>query len=359
MDGPEREPRACDFTPLDHGRAAMRMLPSARGRLSAAVLTALSSERPIELRSTSVEPADALADHDFHLGLYLLNELHYRGLPSVEDDREWDPDVVAFRRRLERAFEHGLRVSVPVEHTRPERVPSALRSIARDDNGPSLSRFMERKASLGQVREFLIHRSAYHLKEADPHSFAIPRLAGPAKAALAEIQVDEYGDGDPARMHSFLFAKAMEGVGLDPGYGAYLERIPGPTLATVNLMSLFGLHRRLRGALVGHLALFELTSTLPNRRYGNGLRRLGFGAETTMFFDEHVEADAVHEAIASKDMAGSLVEAEPELTNDVIFGAQALQVLEQRASGAILDAWERGATSLFADPKERDVGRVA
>jgi heme oxygenase-like protein len=266
---------------------------------------------------------------------------------------------VAFRGRLELAFEQCLRVSVSFERVRPERVPSALRSIAREDKGPSLSRFVERKASLGQVREFLIHRSAYHLKEADPHSLAIPRLAGPAKAALAEIQVDEYGGGDPARMHSFLFAKAIEGVGLDPGYGAYLERIPGPTLATVNLMSMFGLHRRMRGALVGHLALFELTSTLPNRRYGNGLRRLGFGAETTTFFDEHVEADAVHEAIASKDMAGSLVEAEPELTNDVIFGARALQVLEQRASEAMLGAWERDATSLLADPKEHDADRVA
>ena len=34
-------------------------------------------------------------------------------------------------------------------------------------------------------------------------------------------------------------------LGLDPSYGAYLDLIPGVTLATVNLMSLFGLHRRL------------------------------------------------------------------------------------------------------------------
>jgi hypothetical protein len=358
MDAPEREQRA--FAPLDHGRATTRTLPSPRGRLSAAVLTALSNEgQPASMRSTHIEQVDALADDDLHLGLYVLNELHYRGLPGIEDDAEWDPDIVAFRGRLERAFEEELRTSVHVEHVHPERIPAALRSIAREDDGPSLSRYIERRATLEQVREFLIHRSAYHLKEADPHSFALPRLAGPAKAALAEIQADEYGGGDPARMHSFLFAKAMEGVGLDPGYGAYLDRIPGSTLATVNLMSLFGLHRRLRGALVGHLALFELTSTLPNRRYGNGLRRLGFGAQTTTFFDEHVEADAVHEAIASKDMAGSFVAAEPELTNDVILGARALHVVERRASEAMLAAWQRDATSLLADPKERGVNRVA
>ena len=76
------------------------------------------------------------------------------------------------------------------------------------------------------------------------------------------------------------------------------------TLRTVNLMSLFGLHRRLRGAIVGHLALFEMTSAIPNRRYGNGLRRLGLGDDATDFFDEHVTADAVHEAVAAVDLAG-------------------------------------------------------
>ena len=58
----------------------------------------------------------------------------------------------------------------------------------------------------------------------------------------------------------------MEALGLDARYGAYLEHIPAITLATVNLMSMLGLHRRRRGAIVGHLALFEMTSSLPNRR---------------------------------------------------------------------------------------------
>ena len=97
---------------------------------------------------------------------------------------------------------------------------------------------------------------------------------------MVEIQADEYGDGRAEQdIHAELFARAMEAVGLDATYGAYLDRMPGVTLATVNLMSLFGLHRRLRGAIVGHLALFEMTSSVPNRRYGAGLRRLGYGED--------------------------------------------------------------------------------
>jgi hypothetical protein len=198
------------------------------------------------------------------------------------------------------------------------------------------------------VREFVVRRSAYHLKEADPHSFAIPRLRGRAKAALVEIQADEYGGGREPRMHASLFAQSMRALGLRDTHGAYLGLVPGVALAIVNAMSMFGLQRRLRGALVGQLALFELTSTLPNRRYGNGLRRLGWNRpEATRFFDEHVEADAVHEAIAANDLAGSLVEDEPALAADVVFGARAQQLLDHRCSAYLIGRWTRGRSGLL------------
>jgi hypothetical protein len=206
---------------------------------------------------------------------------------------------------------------------------------------------VEIQATEEQVREHVIHRSAYQLKEADPHSWAIPRLTGAPKAALVEIQCDEYGAGRPARMHAALFAKTMRGLGLDPTYGAYLDLLPGITLATVNLMSWFGLHRRLRGAVAGHLAVFEMTSSVPNRRYGNALRRLGYGPEVTDFYDEHVEADAVHESIAAWDLGDGLARSDPELAADVIFGAEALLALEARWGAHLLDSWACDHTSLM------------
>jgi hypothetical protein len=117
-------------------------------------------------------------------------------------------------------------------------------------------------------------------------------------------------------------------------------------LATNNLMSLFGLHRRLRGALLGHLAAFEMTSSLPNRRYGNGLRRLGFDEVATRFYDEHVEADAVHEQIAAHDLCGGLVRVEPALAVDVLFGAAAGLALDRLFAAHLLDSWAAGRSSL-------------
>jgi hypothetical protein len=327
-------------------------LPAPRGPLSERLLHALSepsgSGRPI---GDDVEiPADALGDEDLQLALYCCYELHYRGLPGVDDGWEWDPSLLALRARMERAFESSLRtVATRPSTVDPERMDVLLREIADGDDAPSLSSRVERETGVEQLREMVIHRSAYQLKEADPHSFALPRLWGRPKSAMVEIQVDEYGSGKPDRIHADLYAAMMDELDLDPRYGAYLDVLPATTLATVNLASYFGLHRRWRAACAGHLALTEMTSSVPSRRYAAGLRRLGFDVpRATDFYDEHVEADAVHESIAAVDLAGGLAHQDVELGCDAVFGAATLAALEGRFASAIADAWDAGESSLRA-----------
>jgi Iron-containing redox enzyme len=319
-------------------------LPRARGPLTDEILDLLSGDRVRRERPPA--PEDPLGDDDLHLALYLAYELHYRGLPGIRDDLEWDPRILAARQELEAVFEAELRRAIGHREVEPRDVADALRVIASPPGEDSLSAFVEREATLEQAREFLVHRSAYQLKEADPHSWVIPRLEGAAKTMVMEIQYDEYGSGDPAWMHAELFRSTMVAAGLDGSYGAYVDRLPGPTLATVNLISLFGLHRRWRGALVGHLAAFEMTSSLPNRGYGNGFRRLGFDPEALRFFDEHVVADSVHEVLAC-DLAVELASREPALGADVLFGAASLALLEDRSSAALLQAWRAGTSTLL------------
>jgi hypothetical protein len=326
-------------------------LPAARGPLSQHVISMLRGEPPASEPATGA--SDPLGDDDLQLALYVCYELHYRGFSEVDGRWEWDPRLLGFRRGLEAAFERALLERVPRrDRVAPDRVGALLFELAAEDRGPSLSRFLAGGGTLEHFREFAIHRSAYQLKEADPHTWAIPRLDGAAKSALVEVQADEYGSGRPERMHSRLFAEAMDALGLDSSYGAYLELLPGTTLATVNLISLFGLWRRWRGALVGHLATFEITSPEPNRRYANGLRRLGLEAATP-FYDEHVEADSVHENIAAYDLAGGLARQQPEIAADIVFGAEALLELEARFASALLESWRAGRSSLRRPASEQ------
>ena len=169
----------------------------------------------------------------------------------------------------------------------------------------------------------------------------VPRLpGGRAKAALVEIQYDEYGAGDPQRLHHDLFARGLEACGLDSTPNAYIDDAITEVLEQNNVTSMFGMHRRLRGAALGHFAAFEATSSLPSRQLVQGFDRLGLPAEVQAYYDEHVEADAVHEQVALRDICGGLVEREPDLAEDVLLGAWTCLDLEARTAAAMLTRWD-------------------
>ncbi|WP_434620305.1 iron-containing redox enzyme family protein [Arthrobacter sp. A5] len=333
--------------------------PSARGPVSIFLFDLLhagpegTADQTHVLRTLAARSVasteNVINDEDLQLAMFCLYELHYGGLAGADERWEWNPGLIAVRQEIEEGFERALRAAVELpalDAADGDSVASVLFGLAAADNGPSMSRYVAKEASLEQLREFLIHKSIYQLKEADPHTWAIPRLSGRPKAAMVEIQADEYGGGRPQRMHSALFARTMRGLELDDVYGEYVDAVPALTLASTNMMSMFGLNRRLRGAIVGHLAAYEMTSSQPNRLYGNGFRRHGFNEDVTWYFDEHVEADAVHEQIAGRDLAGGLVEAEPALLEDVYFGAAAALAVDALLSAQTMAAWKTGTSSL-------------
>ncbi|MDF2508270.1 MAG: hypothetical protein K0Q52_2129 [Microbacterium sp.] len=326
-----------------------------RGPVSRAVIERLTGADPagpdpatLAAEAIAVS-SDIVRDDDIQLALFVLYASAYGSLPQLDADLEWDPTLVTTRRILEDAFESALRASVPIPELPEPTVDSvgrALFALAAADTGPSLSRHIAKKATREQAEEMLIQRSVYTLREADPHSWAIPRLEGRAKAALVEIQSDEYGGGRPQRVHAELFARAMRAAGLDSTYGAYVDDAPAVTIASHNMMSMFGLNRRLVGAIVGHLAAYEMTSSIPCRLYADGLHRLGFEPDVAAYFEEHVEADAVHEQIAGRDLAGSLAEDHPELLPDILFGAAACLTVDGWGGEHILESWTAGTSSL-------------
>jgi hypothetical protein len=322
-------------------------LPTPRGPLSAGVVAALRDGAVHVLPSAVIAPIDPLADDDLQLALWMCFELHYQGFDEVSDRWEWEPGLIAFRRRLEDITLSALRSEISVPAALGRRVADRLRELVAADDGPSVARYIQSQAGPDEFAEFARHRSLYQLKEADPHTWAVPRLRGRAKAALIEIQTDEYGNGRVHDMHSELFRNLLTECGLDASYGAYLNDVPGITLAISNVMSLFGLRRELRGALVGHLAAYEMTSSEPCRRYAQGLRRLGGSDAACAFYDVHVTADALHEQLAAHDLCEGLAADEPALTEDILFGAAACLHVDNRFARHVLDAWAAGRSSLY------------
>ncbi|BBX49903.1 iron-containing redox enzyme family protein [Mycolicibacterium poriferae] len=294
---------------------------------------------------TSLADADP-AGLDVQLALYLCYELHYRGFAGVDAGWEWNPGLLYLRGRLEDVFLDDIRRAVGDLEPDAGALAELDTLCVEPVDGSGLSYFLRDEGSWEQMREYFVHRSLYHLKEGDPHAWAIPRLSGQAKASFVAVEFDEFGAGRGARVHQQLFADLLDAAELDSAYLGYLDDVPAPTLAVVNLMSLFGLHRRLRGAAVGHFAATEVTSPPGSRRMVQALERLGAPEPCRAFYAEHVEADAVHEQVVRTDVVGDLVAREPELDADVVFGIRAFDVVETRLADHLMECWQTGTPSL-------------
>jgi pyrroloquinoline quinone (PQQ) biosynthesis protein C len=316
-------------------------LPSERGPVSRHVIQTLS--RPDEHAPViALGVGGIIEDADVQLALWTIYELHYRGFDGVPADREWDLGLLELRRAIERRFELELRAGTRellADLPSTGDIGQQLLDLVAADDSPSAAAFMQRKATREQLVDYLRERSVQQLKESDAQSFVLPRLDGPAKAALAELQYDEYGGGRPERLHATLYAESLEAAGLDRTYGAYIDEVSALSLACTNVMTMFGLNRRLRGAAMGHLAAFEASSSVPCRKIAGGLERVGFPDAVAAYFHEHVEADAVHEHVAAHDICGAMVAEDPSLRPDVLFGAASCLLLDQRSGAELLQRW--------------------
>jgi hypothetical protein len=298
--------------------------------------------RPIDVPVCEADPYGP----DLQLALYTCYELHYRGFAGVNPRWEWNPALLHARGRLEDAFLSAVRNDVG-EIAADESAADTMDALSVepvDGTGPSY--YLRETGTWEQMREYFVHRSLYHLKEADPHAFTIPRLIGQAKASFVAVEFDEYGAGRGDRVHQQLFADLMDAAGLGSAYLAYIDDVAGHALASVNLMSLFGLHRELRGAAIGHFASTEITSPPGARRLAEALERMGAPEPCVHFYREHIEADAVHEQVVRTDVVGDLIAREPHLERDVIFGIRARDVVEDRLADHVMACWHAGRSSL-------------
>ncbi|WP_395312141.1 iron-containing redox enzyme family protein [Mycobacterium sp. AMU20-3851] len=323
------------------GKSLSPALPAAAGPVSAAV-TAHLAGRVQDLTRVRPGAADPLG-LDIQLTLYVCYELTYRGFAGVDPSFEWDADLIGLRGRLERVFLDQLHERVP---TVP--VASAAdemhRVAAESDNGGGPARFLL-TGTWQQMREYFVHRSVHRLKEADPQAWVIPRLTGQAKASFVAIEFDEYGSGHASHMDQRLFAELMAAAELDDAYLAYLTAVPAESLAVVNLMSMFGLHRSLRGAAVGHFAATEITSPPYSQRIADALVRLDAPPVCTQFYREH--AEACSENGVAIEVVRDLLAAEPELNDDIVFGIRAHDLVERLLAEHMVKSWSAEETSLL------------
>ena len=278
-------------------------LPDARGPLSLAVLSQLTEHVPhhhLARIEASLGDSDPYGI-DLQLTLYVCYELHYRGFAGVDPRWEWNAGLLHLRGQLENAFLAAVRQQVgeigPDERSADEMDRLSVEPI--EGTGPS--NFLRDQGDWEQMREYFAHRSLYHLKEGDPHAWAIPRLTGQAKASFVAVEFNEYGGGRGARVHQQLFADLLDAAGLDSSYLGYLERRPGRRLGRGELDVTVRVAPRVprRGDRAFRVDRDHLVARFAP--VGGGAGAKGAPEPCIGFYREHVEADAVHEQVVGSE----------------------------------------------------------
>lgn len=302
--------------------------------------------------------SEATTDDDLQLALFLVYELHHRGIEGVPEEWEWHPELVEASQEWEQVLLAGLRSQVAAPtfavdssgHDLGRRTADALLALATEvEVEPSVGSFLRQRATATQFAECLVQQSVTQLREGSPYAWALSRICGAPQAALLRLLADAYGSGRPADSRADRFDALLSDWGLDASYGAYLNLVPGVGLLASNIATLFGLNRRWRGALVGTLTLSALVAPGNNRHYAYGHRRLRGGEEAGRFFDEPALANPPHGQLAAYTLATELLRVEPNLAEDVLFGAGCRRLADELLGGFVLSRWDRGLSSLLED----------
>jgi hypothetical protein len=294
----------------------------------------------VERLRVSGRPA---SDSDLQLALDVCYELHFLSFRGVDPRWEWDSELLELRSAMEAAFlgEIGIELG-PAPDVNPDRMAAELRSLRPHPETLELTSWIEQRADLDQLREALIHRSPEALRTPDPYLLSIPRLRRTEWEALDAIETSE-------RPRQELFACALHSFGLDARRGAYRDLLPGETLATLNLLSMFSLRRQARGALAGRLAMRHALVPAEDLAFSRAMRRLGINGDGAAYFEASTAPAAQGAEAATLRLAAALAREEPSLAPDIIFGARAHLLAEKNFAEWLTGKWGAGQSSLLPE----------
>lgn len=269
--------------------------------------------------------------HDLQLALYVSYELHHRGFADVDPRWEWDPGVLQLRARLEEAFGTALRDDVG-DVTQCKAADEIRRLCTRSS---ALVDHLREEGTWAQMREYFVQRSVHRLKIDDAGAWAT--------YAMTPAEFDRSVSGAPERTPGCRFADVLTAAGLDASYLHYLGEVTPEALALVNMMSLFGLHRNLRGAATGQVVATKITIRRSSAGLVDALLRLGAPQPCVQFYRDHA---GTSDGPLRCETVGALLEREPELEPDVVLGIRAFELLEDRFANRLLTCWADGRPSL-------------
>ncbi|MDG4807551.1 iron-containing redox enzyme family protein [Micromonospora sp. WMMD1120] len=192
--------------------------------------------------------------------------------------------------------------------------------------------YLSDEASVEDFRFYLAQETSLDPRFDDILALMQVGTAGPEKMEIASNYWDEMGGGRPEDVHTLLFARSLDVVGVDDAY--VRDNLLLDARISSNLSSCLALGRRHYYRAVGYFGVTEYLVPQRFKPFIAGWRRLGLPERGLAYHELHVRIDAVHAAGWFHNVVAPLVSANPRAGREIAAGA----LIRLNSSARYLDA---------------------
>jgi hypothetical protein len=239
-------------------------------------------------------------------------------LPPAGARLQHHPRVAALKGRLEEEWLAELDADLPGRRRElPDDPVEALRRLAAVDRLPTVYRWVAHVATWPELVRFLALEGGPDGGFDDLVALCQVGLPGTAKMELARNYWDEMGNGAWERVHSVLYRRFAEAVGI---VAVAPDEQPAAALERQALGGLLGTNRWLQPEMLGALGLTELQAGPRCQLVVQGFRRCGAPADAYPFYLEHARTDPRHGADWLEHAVRPVVAQLPEWGDRIVRG---------------------------------------
>ncbi|MFE9023546.1 iron-containing redox enzyme family protein [Streptomyces sp. NPDC007808] len=280
-----------------------------------------------ELVDTAYGQGDELALWNLHDILARIYDDDF-GPPGVDRaDKETQPihrDIAAVLEKavLERELADITDDEVSSYPEDPDAYVTWLKARIGDHGSrrhPLYREYLRNEAGVEEFRFFLAQESNLDPRFDDILALMQLGVSGQQKLELAANYWDEMGNGDPADVHTAMFARALRTVGADDAYIAKNQLLE--TRISGNLSACLALSRRHYLKAVGFMGVTEYMVPIRFRDFVDGWRRAGLPEDGVRYHELHIGIDAQHASGWFKNVVKPLIRDDPRSGREIATGA--------------------------------------
>ncbi|WP_158083252.1 iron-containing redox enzyme family protein [Streptomyces antioxidans] len=199
-------------------------------------------------------------------------------------------------------------------------------------NHPFYRDFLEKRASAEDLRFYLAQETSLDPRFDDILSFLTVGTNGAEKMELVQNLWDEMGNGNPAEVHTTVFAKTLADAGVSKEF--IDSNIMLESLVCGNVSAALALSRRHCYKAFGYFGVTEYLTPRRFRSYIVGCRRLGMPGSAYVYHEQHIQIDARHGPAWFKNILLPAIAREPRCAAQIALGT----VMRLETSTWYLDA---------------------